>query len=155
MSFPRFALLPLVLATIVLAAADGPQGTTVTSDRLIAHSTGTETFSSFIGHVLVVSGQLHIVCDRLDTISSRVGDKSAIVGTQAQFEHLQADGHVHITEGDREAVCGHAEVKELQNRIVLTKDPVVIDHSNGTKWAGQTNTRINASGAAVPAIIHP
>ena len=141
-------LLTLVLltsATAGLRAANEPPETVITSDQMEAHSTDKETFSTFTGHVVVDSNNVHIVCDRLDTVSSRSGNKSEIIGNQAQFEHLQADGHVHIVQGDREAVCGHAEVLEGQDRIVLTQEPVIINHSDGTIAAGETITLLRSS----------
>jgi hypothetical protein len=40
-------------------------------------------------------------------------------------------------QGDREAVCGAAEVLPQENKITLTDHPVVTDHGNGTVFAGE------------------
>jgi lipopolysaccharide export system protein LptA len=143
-AFVLLAVLPSNPRAADLPAAAAPTETVITSDQMEAHSTDTETFCTFTGNVHVVSNNVHIECDRLDTISSRSGDKSEIVGTEAQFKHLQADGHVRITQGDRDAICGHAEVKEGQDKIILTQDPVIIDHSNGTRAAGDTITLLRS-----------
>lgn len=41
-------------------------------------------------------------------------------------------------------MCGHAGVKELQNRAVLTEDAVVIVHGNGANGAGQRITMLRS-----------
>ena len=57
---------------------------------------------------------------------------------------MEATGHVRIVQGDREAVCGRAEVDPREDKIVLTGDPVVTDRGNGTTWTGDTITMLRS-----------
>ena len=140
----RVILLALGSSLALVRAADELQPTVITSDQLEAHSTDTRTYSTFTGHVVVTGTNLRIVCDRLYVISTRAGAKAETIGTQSQFEHLEASGHVHIVQGDREAVCGRAEVHPQEDKIVLTEDPVVTDRNNGTTWTGDTITMLRS-----------
>lgn len=127
------AALPLGLRSL---AADLPQ-TVIDSEDFEAQSTDTETTSYFRGHVVVVGTDLRIECDQLKVISARTGDKSETIGGQSNFKYILATGHVRIVQGDREAVCGAAEVLPQENKITLTDHPVVTDHGNGTVFAGE------------------
>ena len=125
-SLPLRALAFLALLGVrALAAAEETQPTVITSDSLEARSTDTRTYSTFSGHVVVAGTNIKITCDRLEVISTRSGGKAEAIGTQSQFEHLEAIGHVLIAQGDREATCGRAEVFPGEDRIVLTENPVV------------------------------
>jgi len=130
------------LAGAALRAADDSQPTVITSDHLEARSTDTRTYSTFTGHVVVTGTNIHITCDELDVVSTRSGTRAETIGTQAQFEHLEAIGRVRIAQGDREASCGRAEVRPQDDQIILTEDPVVTDRSNGTHWTGDTITML-------------
>jgi len=142
-SVPLRALALLALwGAHALAAAEETQPTVITSDSLEARSTDTRTYSTFSGHVVVTGTNIKITCDRLEVISTRSGGKTEAIGTQSQFEHLDAIGHVQIAQGDREAACGRAEVLPREDRIVLTDSPVVTDHSNGTRWTGEVITML-------------
>ena len=61
-----------------------------------------------------------------------VGDKTATLPTLDKFKYMLATGHVVITQADREATCGRAEVLPREDKVVLTENPVLIDH--GTDW---------------------
>ena len=61
--------------------------------------------------------------------------KNSTLPTLEKFKTLLATGHVVIVQGDREATCGRAEVLPHEDRVVLTQNPVVVDHG-----ADLTNT---------------
>jgi lipopolysaccharide export system protein LptA len=99
-------------------------------------STDTETHAIFTGNVTVTGNEIKLTCDRLDILAERIGDKTATIGKLDKFKSLIAAGKVKIVQGDREANCGRAEVYPREEKIVLTENPVVIDHGNGTIATG-------------------
>lgn len=133
-------LLILALAAIPAAWAASAPTTDITSGELEMHSSDTHTYSTFTKDVVVSGNNIRITCDRLEVVSTRIGDKTDSVGKQAQFERLLAIGHVRIVQGDREAAAGRAEVKPQEDKIVLTEDPVVTDHGNGSVLTGESIT---------------
>lgn len=136
----RPRLIPLLALALGLAGGGfgaEPPPTVVTSDSGEARSTDTTTTSTFDGHVVVTGNDIRIECDHLKVISARGGDKSDTIGTQNSFRYILATGHVRIAQGDREAVCGRAEVLPQDNKITLTGQPVVTDHGNGTTYTGE------------------
>ncbi|MBW8782601.1 MAG: hypothetical protein JF599_12060 [Verrucomicrobia bacterium] len=128
-------LLALSLSAALFAAEKPAAGsgpiipTVITSKTLDMRSTDTETHAIFDHNVVVTGNNMRITCDHLDVLASRLGDKEATVGTLDKFKTLVATGHVHIVQGDRDVTCGRAEVFPLENRVVLTESPVVIDSS--------------------------
>jgi lipopolysaccharide export system protein LptA len=114
-----------------------PPSTVIVSQALDMHSTDTETISVFTGNVVVTGNDLRITCDRLDVVSSRMGDHTDTIGRQENFKSLIATGHVHIVQQDREASCGRAEVLPRDDKVTLTENPVVIDHGNNTVATGE------------------
>jgi lipopolysaccharide export system protein LptA len=125
------------LAVPVAARSAEPPNTVIVSQSLDMHSTDTETLSVFTGNVVVTGNDMRITCDRLDVVSIRNNDKTDTIGKQENFKSLIATGRVHIVQRDREASCGHAEVLPRENKVTLTENPVVIDHSNNTIATGE------------------
>ncbi len=136
----RRLLLAAALASAArfAVAAETPAPTVILADRLESQSSDTETVTDCIGHVIVTGTNLELRCDRLHLITSRLSDRAGILGKQTGFKTMLATGHVHIvqTHGLREATCGRAEVFPNQDKIVLTENPVVIDHGNGSRATG-------------------
>ena len=100
-SLPLRALAFLALLGVrALAAAEETQPTVITSDSLEARSTDTRTYSTFSGHVVVAGTNIKITCDRLEVISTRSGGKAEAIGTQSQFEHLEAIGQHALDTGE-------------------------------------------------------
>lgn len=155
-----FACLTAVLLLAGRSAAQvAPKPTVIIADQLESVSTDTETTTDCQGHVVVTATNMELHCDHLHMITSRLSDQTGTIGKPTGFKTLIATGHVVIlqTEGLREATCGRAEVFPAQDKIVLTIDPVVIDHGNGTRATGDeidlyhnqrrvtgTNVRISA-----------
>jgi len=106
-----------------------PQPTVIESTSLEMHSTDTETIAIFDRNVMVTGTNLKITCDHLVVVATRVGNTTETVAKLDQFKSLVATGRVRIIQGDREVTCGRAEVLPLEEKIVLTESPVVIDHS--------------------------
>ncbi|HZP60924.1 MAG TPA: LptA/OstA family protein [Opitutaceae bacterium] len=130
-------LLAASLSSPVAVGASEPPPTVINSDALDMRSTADETVSVFTGNVVVTGNDLRITCDRMEVISTRIGDKTDTIGKQDRFKSLLATGHVHIVQGDREASCGRAQVLPLEDKVVLTENPVVIDHGNNTVATGE------------------
>jgi lipopolysaccharide export system protein LptA len=86
----------------------------------------------------VVTGtNLKINCDRLKVISDRPDEKADPSHEGQKFKYFLATGHVHIVQGDRESTSGRAEVFILEDRMILTENPVVTDHSNNSVATGE------------------
>jgi lipopolysaccharide export system protein LptA len=140
MKIPRLGAALVLMASLAVPAAVGstePPNTIIVSQALDMHSTDTETISVFTGNVVVTGDDLRITCDRLDVVSIRGGDKNDTIGQQENFKSLLATGHVHMVQRDREASCGRAQVLPRDNKVILTENPVVIDHSNNSVATGE------------------
>jgi lipopolysaccharide export system protein LptA len=133
----RTLLLPLAaLATGAAPAAPELPPTIVTCEHLEMQSSATETTTYCTGNVVVTGNDIRLTCDKLKTISTRVGDKTDTVGAQDKFKYLLATGHVYIVSAEREAACGRAEVLPNEEKITLTEHPVVTDRANGSVATG-------------------
>lgn len=88
-------------------------------------STQKETTFTFRDRVTVTGTNLKITCDFLEVVALRSGDPSATFGDQENFKSLVATGNVRIVQGDREALCGRAEVFPGEDKVVLTENPRV------------------------------
>jgi lipopolysaccharide export system protein LptA len=140
MKFPRLLLtsfsLLAALPVAVRAQNIEPQNTVIETDQFDWRSTDTETTSVFTGNVRVTSTNQKLTCDRLEIVAVRKGDKDATIGKIDSFKSLVATGNVRIIQGDREAACGRAEVLPGDDKIILTGQPVVVDHSVNWTWTG-------------------
>lgn len=136
------ALAGLIGACALHAAAPAaaPQRTTLDADLLEMWSTDTETRLICTGNVVLTATNLRIACDRLEIIATRLGGKEDVVGTLERFKYLLATGNVRINQDEREATCQRAEVLPLEEKVVLTGKPVLIDRSTDYVGAGKTIT---------------
>jgi len=139
---PRLAAL-LCLAALVgspvlahAAEAVPIPPTEITSRHMESRSTDTEMTTVFTGDVVVTGNNIRLTCDRLDAVSVRIGSEDQVVARQNRFKSLVATGHVKIVQGDREATCGLAVVLPDDDKITLTENPVVVDHSADVTWNG-------------------
>ena len=131
--------LPLLLCSagfaLVLsarAAEPVPRKTTLDCEHAEMWSVGAESRGICTGSVTLVGTDLKILCDKLEFTAVGVGDKTATLPTLDKFKYMLATGHVVIIQGDREVTCGRAEVLPREDKVVLTENPVLIDH--GTDW---------------------
>ena len=132
-----FALALLVLVgPAPLHAAEALEQTVITTDSFESTSGDTETVALYTGHVVVTATNIKMTCDRMKTITAKVADKSDTIGQPNQFKYMLATGHVHIWQGEREAICGRAEVLPAEDKIVLTESPSVTDHGNNSVGTG-------------------
>jgi hypothetical protein len=139
--FRACALLLGLLAALPLAsAAVAPQRTELTSDHYESKTVDNETRALFVGSVTLTGTNLRVLCDRLEIIAEGVGDKTSTAPELDRFKYLLATGHVRIVQGDREATCGRAEVLPRDDKVVLTEEPVVIDHGSDLIYAGEKIT---------------
>lgn len=138
MKFSRLILLllPCLAAGLLRAQTVEPQNTVINCEQFDWRSTDKETTSVFTGKVVVTGTNLKLTCDRLEIVAARKGDPAATIGKLESFKSFIATGNVRIIQGDREAACGRAEVLPGDNKIVLTGQPVVVDHSVNWTWTG-------------------
>lgn len=130
----------LGVCTIALGADLAAQKTTLDCEHAEMWSTGNETRGVCTGSVTLIGTNLKIVCDRLEFTALGIGDKSSTLPTLDKFKYLLATGHVVIIQADREATCGRAEVLPHEDKVVLTENPVLIDHGTGWTSAGEKIT---------------
>ena len=133
-----FALLPPLFA---LAQSTELRNTVVTSDGpgdMV--STDKETTITFRDHVVVTGTNMKLKCDYLELVVLRGGDKTATLGKTEKFRSMLATGNVLLVQGDREAACGRAQVLPNEEKVVLSENPVVVDHDQNTRGAGETIT---------------
>jgi lipopolysaccharide export system protein LptA len=132
-----FSLLCLALLAVRLSAqSTAEQNTVIESEQFDWRSSDTETISVFTGRVVATATNMKLVCDRLEIVALKKGDPAATIGKIESFKSLVATGNVRIIQGDREAACGRAEVLPGDNKVILTGQPVVVDHSVNWTWTG-------------------
>lgn len=137
-----FVLVCSAISPLALPAQD--TNTIITSEgeaRMV--STPTEATITFKDKVIVTGTNLRMSCDFLQVVVKRKGDETANLGTIDKFRSMLATGNVVVIQGDREAACGRAEVLPEQDRIILTENPVVVDHDQKTRMAGEKITILN------------
>jgi len=105
-------------------------------------STDTETTITFRDNVRVTGTNMKLSCDYLEVVVLRTGDKTATLGKLDKFRSMLATGNVRMIQGDREAACGRAEVKPEEEKVVLSGNPVVVDHDQNTRIAGEKITML-------------
>jgi lipopolysaccharide export system protein LptA len=123
-------------------AAAAPVPTELRSDHLEMVSTDEETTAVATKNVILTGTNLRITCDRLLVVGERLGqsDETAALPADQRFKYILATGNVRIVQGDRESTSQRAEVFPREDKVVLTEDPVIIDHSNGFVAAGEKIT---------------
>jgi lipopolysaccharide export system protein LptA len=131
------ALCLIALCAVTTRAQNAtPEVTVIESEQLDMRSTDTETTSVLTGKVVLTGTNMRLTCDRLEIVALRSGDPKATIGKVDSFKSLVATGNVRIIQGDREAACGRAEVLPGSDKITLTGEPVVVDHSINWRWTG-------------------
>ena len=135
---------PAMLAPVLAAEPVAPPAavlpTELRSEQLVMTSTDTETTALATGNVVLTGTNLRITCDQLTVIATRIGDTSATVGDIEKIKYILATGNVRIIQGDRESTSQRAEVFPREDKVVLSEEPVIIDHSNGFVAAGEKIT---------------
>lgn len=114
-----------------------PRPTELVAGNLDMKSTDDETRLLCTGNVVLTGTNLRIACDELLIIATRIGDKDATIGTLENFKYLLATGNVRMYQDQREVTCERAEVKPLEEIVLLTGQPVIIDHSNEVVTTGE------------------
>ena len=138
--FPACAALA-ILPVLAWAQSTEPKNTVITSDgpgEMV--STDKETTITFHDHVVVTGTNLKLTCDYLEVVVERTGDKTATLGKMDKFRSMLATGNVLLVQADREAACGRAQVLPNEEKVVLSENPVVVDHDQNTRFAGETIT---------------
>jgi lipopolysaccharide export system protein LptA len=136
---PRFVLVSVLLSSVLCGQAP-LQRTQLTADDLVMTSTDTETRTVCTGNVLLTGTNMKIACDRLEVIVARSGESAATIGKLEGFKYLLATGNVRLVQGDREATCGRAEVLPLEDKVVLSESPILLDRSSDSMIKGSKIT---------------
>lgn len=136
-----FGALALALTTLASAQSVEPKNTVITSDgpgEMV--SSDKETTFTFKDRVVVTGTNMKMTCDFLEIVVLRSGDQAATLGKTEKFKSMLATGNVLMVMGDREAACGRAEVLPGDEKVVLSENPVVVDHDQNTRAAGDEIT---------------
>lgn len=132
-----------LLPVLALAQSVALQTTVIESDgpgEMV--STDTETTITFRDNVRVTGTNMKLSCDYLEVVVVRTGDKTATLGKLDKFRSMLATGNVRMIQGEREAACGRAEVRPEEEKVVLSGSPVVVDHDQNTRIAGEKITML-------------
>lgn len=138
--YSAFALMAL-LTPLTRAQTAEPKNTVITSDgpaEMISNEKQTETTITFKDHVVAIGTNMKLSCDFLQVVVIRSGDPAATIGKLDKFRSMLATGNVLFILGDREAACGRAEISPGDGKVVLSENPVVVDHDQNTRFAGET-----------------
>lgn len=135
------------------AAALEAQNTIVTADRLEMKNTGVESHLTFIGNVHLSGTNLSVTCDRVEIYAEQIPDirdpeKKATIGKIGAITRILALGRVVISQEGRKATAGRAEVMPIEDRIVLTEEPVVTDTETQLTVSGTRMTFFRGERAA-------
>jgi lipopolysaccharide export system protein LptA len=118
-------------------AAPPVEETVITSDTLEMWTTPEGVTQAILtGNVKASATNMRLACDRLELTATNIGDKTATIGNFEKLQRLLATGNVNITQGEREAACGRAELLPREGLVILTENPVVTDHANGSRATG-------------------
>ena len=132
-----------LLPALALAQSATLQTTVIESDgpgEIV--STDTETTITFRDNVRVTGTNMKLTCDYLEVVVVRTGDKTATLGKLDKFRSMLATGNVRMIQGEREAACGRAEVRPEEEKVILSGNPVVVDHDQNTRIAGEKITML-------------
>jgi len=137
------ALLCCVLGLAATGRAElPPQKTTLDCDHADMWSVGDATHGVCTGSVVLTGTNLRLTCDRLEFVALGVGDKTSTLPTLEKFQSMVATGHVVIVQGEREASCGRAEVLPHDDKVILTEQPILVDHGTGWTSSGEKITML-------------
>lgn len=144
MTLRSLLAIALILPAFVHATEPAKEvPTELVSEHLEMTSTDEETTAVATGNVILTGTNLRITCDRLTTIAIRLDakeNKADTIPAEQRFKYILATGNVRIIQGDRESTSQKAEVFPRDDKVVLSEDPVIIDHSNGFVAAGEKIT---------------
>jgi hypothetical protein len=128
-------------AAVLAVPATPDEETVITSDTLEMWTTPEGiTHAILTGSVKAAATNMRLTCDRLELTATNIGDKTATIGNFEKLQRLLATGSVTIVQGEREATCGRAELLPREDKVILTENPVVIDHANGSRATGDPLT---------------
>ncbi len=119
------------------APAVPAEETVITSETLEMWTTPEGiTHAILTGSVQAAATNMRLACDRLELTATNIGDKTATIGNFEKLQRLLATGNVNIVQGEREATCERAELLPREDKVILTGNPVVTDHANGSRATG-------------------
>lgn len=132
-----------MLSVLAPAQSATPQNTVIESDGAAEMITvGTETTITFRDNVRVTGTNMKLNCDYLQVIVISGGDQTATLTKLERFRSMIATGNVRMVQGFREAACGRAEVLPGEEKVVLSGNPVVVDHDQKSRAEGETITML-------------
>lgn len=128
-------LFGLGLMAIEGAAQDVPEmspslekQTHITSNSLEVDNSKPE-FTRFLfkGNVLITSPGITANCDQMEVTSIRQDPSKDITDSLGNIDKIVATGNVEITENERTAKAGRAEIYPSEGKVILMENPIVQD----------------------------
>lgn len=103
--------------------------TVIESDHLELKTSAEENIFLFEGNVRVEGTNLTAVCDRMEVTASRTADSDpdAAFGQVGAITHIAALGNVVISQANRTAEAGRADIYPREGKVILTEKPRVTD----------------------------
>lgn len=125
-----FGLIGISLLSYI-HAAELPNNTEITGDRLEVDSQGEINVFNFYGNVHLKGEDLEAFCDQLEVLAKKNKDENTPSLGQDSIEKITGTGNVRIHQIDRTIKAGHAVLYPIEGKAVLTINPEVTD-SQGT-----------------------
>lgn len=130
-------------------AAVSPDETVITGKRLEMQNDGQRAYFVFSEAVRLEGNNLTVTCDLLELYSERLDEAEETFGELGRIRLIVASGNVLIEQEGRTARAERAEVRPLEDKIVLTGNPVVTDAQGTVSGAKMTFFRGQQQGAIV------
>ncbi len=129
---------PAQTPAVPAAAPAAAQRTELEADWVEMKSTETETNVLCVGNVILTATNMRLACDRLEIIATRIGgEENEAIATLDRFKYLLATGNVRMQQDQREATCERAEVNPVEEFVILTGEPVLIDRATDIIVTGE------------------
>lgn len=134
----KAGLLFVVLMLVGIAPIEAAKsGTEITSDRVEMEPEGDYNIFKFYGNVHMVGDDMDAVCDELEVISRKNEEgKTAAMDDSDSIKKIIAKGNVVMEQVERTITAGHAEIYPGEGKVILAKNPVVLNKKNGTVVKG-------------------
>lgn len=106
----------------------------ITSNRVEMDSSDSKfNVFKFYENVHLEGDDLDAICDELEVILKKSDNQSSTLNSVESLEKITAIGNITIKQTDRTIKAGHAVLYPAEGKIVLTKNPEVINNQGIVK----------------------
>lgn len=118
----------LLFISITPSLAEAMSLNNITSNRVEMDSSNNKfNVFKFYENVHLIGEDLDAVCDELEVILKKSDDQSSTLNSADSLEKITAIGNINIKQTNRTIKAGHAVLYPAEGKIVLTKNPEVIN----------------------------